>query len=63
MNRIKKLRLEKGLRQIDVAKKANVSLTWIWAIEQGFNNHISKDIKRKVAQSLGSTVERLFLEH
>lgn len=60
MNKMKELRKKRGLRQIDLAKKTDVSLTWIWALENGFHNRVSFQIKNRVAEALGTPVEKIF---
>ena len=60
MNKIKELRNKQGLRQIDIANKADVSLTWLWAMENGLHNRISEKIKERVANVLGVKVKELF---
>jgi len=61
MSKMKKLREQQGLRQIDLAKKADVSLTWLWALENSFQERISQEIKERVAAALETTVDELFL--
>lgn len=60
MNKTKRLREKKGLRQIDLAKKANVSLTWIWALENGFEDRISVQVKSRIARALECDPTLLF---
>lgn len=60
MSKLKKLREQQGLRQIDLAKKANISMTWLWALENSFHERVSTEIKERVAAALKSTPEKLF---
>jgi transcriptional regulator with XRE-family HTH domain len=60
MNRTKQIRQTKGLRQIDLARKADISLTWVWALENGLESRVSAPIKKRVAKALDSTEEELF---
>lgn len=60
MNRMKEFRAQKNMRQLDLAEKVNISLTWIWALENGFHKRVSTDIKQRVADALDSSVEELF---
>ena len=60
MTKIKAMRVKLGLRQLDLAKKADVSLTWLWALENSFSSRVSKDIKDRVARALGCAYEDLF---
>ena len=62
MSKMKERREQQGLRQIDLAKKANVSLTWLWALENNFHERISQEIKERVAIALKTTVKELFLD-
>ena len=62
MSKMKQLREQQGLRQIDLAKKANVSLTWLWALENSFHERVSQEIKERVATALKSTPGQLFPE-
>jgi len=62
MSEMKKLREQQGLRQIDLAKKANISLTWLWALENSFHERVSQEIKERVATALKSTPGQLFPE-
>jgi transcriptional regulator with XRE-family HTH domain len=59
---MRQVREEKDLRQIDVALQAGCSLTWIWLLEQGGQERVSREIKERVAEALETTVEELFLE-
>jgi len=60
MNRVKKMRIERGLRQLDLAKRANLSLTWIWALENSFEQRVSKKAKLRVAKALKIPYSQLF---
>lgn len=62
MNRIKRIREEQGLRQLDLAKKANLSLGWLWVLENSFSQRVSRSIKLRVAKALGREYEELFPE-
>lgn len=60
MNQVKMARIKKGLRQIDLAEAAGISLTWIWILENSKGRGVSKDIKRKVAKALDVDQKWLF---
>lgn len=51
--KLKKVRKEKGLRQIDVAKKVGCSLTWYSQIEQGKVTNPGSLFMNKIANVLG----------
>lgn len=60
MNKLKELRKKQGLRQIDLARESNVSLTWIWVLENDFHHRVSREIKERVARVLSCKYEELF---
>lgn len=60
MSKLKKLRKKMNMRQIDLAKKANISITWLWALENGFDERVSKKIKERVSLALACKYEELF---
>jgi len=60
MNRVKQVRRKKGLRQIDLAEAAGVSLTWIWILENSQGQGVSKEIKQKVVEALNVELIMLF---
>lgn len=62
MNRIKEVREERGLRQLDVAKMCGIGVSTLWLIEQGYDQQVSEKTKRKIAAGLGSKIELLFPE-
>ena len=62
ISKMRRVREKKGLRQIDLALQAGCSLTWIWLLEQGGQERVSRKIKERVAEALETTVEELFLE-
>ena len=60
MSKLKEQRLKQGLRQLDLAKQADVSLTWIWVQENRLSSRVSPTIKRRVAKALNCAYEELF---
>lgn len=60
MNKLKKLRKEKGFRLVDLAKKSGVSIGWIWNLEQGYHEGVSREIKEKIAQALDVSSKEIF---
>lgn len=60
MTKIKRLREKMKMRQIDLAKKAKVSITWLWALENGFEDRVSFEIKMRVADALNCDYDELF---
>ena len=57
---LKALRKERGLRQIDLAKMADISITWVWVLENGFHNRVSKKIKGRIARVLRCSTKEIF---
>lgn len=60
MTKVKYYRLKQGLRQLDLAKKADISLSWIWVLENSFQQRVSREIKERVAKALNCPYEKLF---
>lgn len=60
MTKMKELRQQQGLRQIDLAKKTKVSLSWLWALENGLHSGASDEVKGRVAVALGTTPDKIF---
>jgi DNA-binding XRE family transcriptional regulator len=60
--RIKRLRREQGLSQRALAHAANVCSTTLCNLESGERNNASARIMLRIAQALGTTVERLLSE-
>ena len=62
MSKMKEAREKLGLRQLDLAKRADVSLTWIWVLENTFSHRVSREVKERVAIALDRPYEELFPE-
>jgi transcriptional regulator with XRE-family HTH domain len=58
-HRIKTLRLERGLRAADVAKKAGLSLAQIYRLEAGERPNVAAVTLARIALVLNSSVEYL----
>jgi transcriptional regulator with XRE-family HTH domain len=56
---LKTLREDKGLTQVDLAKRANVERTYIVKLESGNKKNPSLDILGKLAKALGVPVTEL----
>ena len=54
---IKSARAAEGLRQLDLAKRVRVPLWQISAIEAGYDFPARDEVLRKVARSLGITLQ------
>ena len=61
MNKLKKIRVQQGLSQSLLSKKANVSLRALQAYEQGDRdlNKAQAETVYKLAQALDCTIEEL----
>jgi transcriptional regulator with XRE-family HTH domain len=60
MNAIKKTREAQGLRREDLASRASVSLAYIFKLESSTPPNPGLDIARRIAKTLGTTVDKLF---
>lgn len=60
MSKIREMRTRRGLRQLDLAKKADISLTWLWALENSFSARVSREIKERVARALDCPYDEIF---
>lgn len=61
-NRLKELRKQKGLTQIELANRAGISHQWIASIEQGVSRGTSDRVKKSIADALGVSIEEIFPE-
>jgi len=59
-NKIKSLRKEKQLTQPEVAVGASISISTLWAIESGYDEKTTKEIKRKLAKFFKCEIEDIF---
>lgn len=48
------------MRLIDLAMKANISATWLWFTENGYDKRVSKGIKERIAAALGCEYGTVF---
>lgn len=62
VTKLKKLRKEKKLTMRMLAKKAKVSASTIWNLENGFSKQVDFKLKERVAQVLGVNSLELFPE-
>lgn len=58
--KVKEFREKAGLSQDELAKKSGVSRTTISALENGAANSTSTKTLNKLAQALGTTVDKIF---
>jgi len=59
-NRLRSLRKEKGLTQLDVAKGTGLSIVWIGFAEKGYDNNISNKAKQKIADFFECDISDIF---
>ncbi len=60
--RIKELREEKGMSQVQLAEKSNVSRTIISGLESGTISVTTTETLSKIARALNKKVSEIFLE-
>ena len=58
-NKVKEMRLKKGLTQYALAKEVNKSHWWVSRLERGLTE-VSEDEKIKIAKALGTEVKKIF---
>ena len=61
-NKVKELRQQRGLTQIQLANLAGVSVQWIQKIEQGWSIGVSIDTQNKICSAMGVSRFELFPE-
>jgi len=62
VNRVRELRKESGMRMLDLAKKANLSITTLWMIENDFDERTSDEIKKRISKAFHRKYEEVFPE-
>lgn len=62
MNRVRDLRLERGLSQEALARKAGLSLMGVRQVETGRRRNPRKRTKEAIARALGVSVTEVFPE-
>ncbi len=59
-NKVKFFRMQKRLRQVDLARIANISIGTLWLIENDFDERTSREIKEKICEALKLKLEQVF---
>lgn len=59
-NKVKSLRKEKKLKQIQVAVGADITITTLWMIEQGYEKKTTDRTKQKLADFFECDVKDIF---
>lgn len=59
-NKLKLLRLERGMTLEELAKKSGVSAGYLCHLENGSRAHPSIEIMEKIAKSLNKTIFEIF---
>lgn len=59
-NKVKSLRRQRGLKQIDVAAGSGTTITTVWNIEQGYERRVSDQIKQKLADFFECDIDDIF---
>lgn len=61
-NKLKEIRQKRGLTQIQLANKAQVSVQWVQKIEQGVTSGVKDETKKKLAAALDVDKFEIFPE-
>ena len=59
-NKIRKYRIEKGLKMEELAKKVGISTGYLCHLEKGTRQNPSTKIMEKIAKTLEKTVAEIF---
>ena len=59
-NRLKEIRLEKGMTLQQLAEKANISAGYLCHLERGTRTNPSIDVMEKIAKALDKTIFEIF---
>lgn len=59
-NKLKTLRLEKKLTQVQVSAYSDVAVATIWMIEAGYDERVTKETKRKLCVFFECDISDLF---
>jgi len=59
-NKVKSLRKKKKLKQAQVAVGADISITTLWMVEQGYEKKTSDETKQKLADFFECDVSDIF---
>ena len=60
MNNIRKIREEKGMKQIDLAQTIGISVGYLCHLENGTRNNPSMHTMVKIAKALNRSIEEIF---
>jgi len=59
-NKLKEIRLEKGMTLKELAEKANISAGYLCHLERGTRANPSIDVMEKIAKALDKTIFEIF---
>ena len=59
-NRLRNLREEKRLTQLQLAANAGISIAKLWMLEQGYDGKTTNQTKRKIVKFFGCDISDLF---
>lgn len=62
MYKVREYRKKAGMTQEELAAKSGVSRATIWALEQGKRDVVKSSTLVKLANALGTTVSKIFLD-
>ena len=60
-NRIKQIRLKKGMSLIELAEKSEISAGYLCHLEKGSRKNPSVIIMKKISKALGKSITEVFL--
>lgn len=61
-NKIRKIRLQKSLTMKELAKKAEISVSYLSLLEKGKRKNPSKEIMKKISKALEANVVEIFFD-
>ena len=62
LNKIKRIRIEKGMTMEKLAEVANVSPGYICHLEKGTRKNPSIEVMNKISKALDKSIEEVFFE-
>ena len=61
-NNVKKIRKERGMRLIDVAKKCGISVGYLSHLENGSRANPSREVMENISLALNKSIAEVFFE-
>lgn len=60
MNKVRHFREMRCLRQVDLARMAKISISWLWTLENGLEDRVSRDLKERISAALECDYKDIF---